>query len=341
MRALIIAIFTAVLCLSNPFVAFAADVIPKLIIYQGKLTDAAGGDLGAGQYTLRFKLFDAATAGTLVWGEQREVTVVKGVFNVILGGAGAVQVVGTAVNDLGFAFGGPNRFLETTIVAGPGIAGEHILAPRQQLMSVPYAVEAFNGVPPGTVVPFFGTEAPPGWIICAGQAVPRVGSYERLFAVIGTSCGSPSSETFNVPDLRGQFLRGADDPDGTGNEFLAAGKDPSSANRAEMMSGRSENHSIGTIQGVMTAMPQNKWVTSPAGQHDHTTHAKGTINQGYSYLTRANNAFSGAGNAGFGGRSSVDTSMRTSDAGNHTHEISGGDIETRPINVACNYIIKY
>ena len=63
--------------------------------------------------------------------------------------------------------------------------------------------------PIGTILPYGGTEAPKGWMLCQGQAVSRTG-YADLFAVIGTSFGTgDGSTTFNLPDLRGEFLRGA------------------------------------------------------------------------------------------------------------------------------------
>lgn len=63
--------------------------------------------------------------------------------------------------------------------------------------------------PIGTILPYGGTEAPKGWMLCQGQAVSRT-DYADLFAVIGTSFGTgDGSTTFNLPDLRGEFLRGA------------------------------------------------------------------------------------------------------------------------------------
>ena len=63
--------------------------------------------------------------------------------------------------------------------------------------------------PLGTINAYGGATAPDGWLLCQGQAVSRT-DYANLFAVIGTSFGSgDGSTTFNVPDLRGEFLRGA------------------------------------------------------------------------------------------------------------------------------------
>ena len=63
--------------------------------------------------------------------------------------------------------------------------------------------------PIGTILPFGGTSAPNGFFLCQGQALSRT-EYKELFGVIGTSFGSgDGSTTFNIPDLRGEFLRGA------------------------------------------------------------------------------------------------------------------------------------
>lgn len=50
-----------------------------------------------------------------------------------------------------------------------------------------------------------------GWLTANGAAVSRT-TYAALFAAIGTTYGSgDGSTTFNLPDLRGEFLRGLDD----------------------------------------------------------------------------------------------------------------------------------
>ena len=59
---------------------------------------------------------------------------------------------------------------------------------------------------------FFGmTTAPAGFLKANGAAVSR-STYADLFAAIGTTYGAgDGSTTFNLPDLRGEFLRGWDD----------------------------------------------------------------------------------------------------------------------------------
>lgn len=51
---------------------------------------------------------------------------------------------------------------------------------------------------------------PSGWLECNGAAISRA-TYGTLFASIGTNYGAgDGATTFNLPDLRGEFLRGAD-----------------------------------------------------------------------------------------------------------------------------------
>ncbi len=66
------------------------------------------------------------------------------------------------------------------------------------------------GVPPGTVLAWAGQPGiPAGYFECNGASLVRT-SYPELFAAIGTTYGAASGTTFNVPDLRGQFIRGYD-----------------------------------------------------------------------------------------------------------------------------------
>lgn len=66
------------------------------------------------------------------------------------------------------------------------------------------------GIPAGAVMVYAMSSAPVGWLECAGQAVSRT-TYSALFAAIGTTYGvGNGSTTFNLPDLRGEFIRGWD-----------------------------------------------------------------------------------------------------------------------------------
>lgn len=84
-----------------------------------------------------------------------------------------------------------------------------------------------SGVPTGAVEAFAMSSAPAGWLKCDGTAVSRT-TYAALFAVVGTAFGAGNgSTTFNLPDLRGEFIRGFDDGKGTdsGRTFGSAQAD--------------------------------------------------------------------------------------------------------------------
>lgn len=69
---------------------------------------------------------------------------------------------------------------------------------------------AGDTIPIGTVAYFSVNTPPDSWLECNGQAVSRA-TYDVLFARIGTSFGAGNgTTTFNIPDLRGEFIRGWD-----------------------------------------------------------------------------------------------------------------------------------
>ncbi|HAP64876.1 MAG TPA: hypothetical protein DCR93_37120 [Cytophagales bacterium] len=73
----------------------------------------------------------------------------------------------------------------------------------------------------GCVAPFAVDTAPAGWLACDGRAIDLTATdnspYYRLFERIGTAFGSGNGngQSFNLPDLRGEFVRGWENhPDG-------------------------------------------------------------------------------------------------------------------------------
>lgn len=77
--------------------------------------------------------------------------------------------------------------------------------------NVPLVGSNISVVQAGFVAYFGATTAPAGWIKANGAAISRT-TYADLFAAIGTTFGAgDGSTTFNLPDLRGEFLRGFDD----------------------------------------------------------------------------------------------------------------------------------
>ena len=74
------------------------------------------------------------------------------------------------------------------------------------------ALTGVAGTPAGAVI-YHAANAPPTGFIKANGASLSTTTYADLFAVIGYTFGG-SGSSFNVPDLRGEFMRGWDDSRG-------------------------------------------------------------------------------------------------------------------------------
>ena len=104
-----------------------------------------------------------------------------------------------------------------TVTNGVYTTGNQTIAGTKTFTGEIFAA-AFNGShkgigaeQPGMVSFFAMTTAPQGWLKANGDAVSRT-TYANLFAAIGTTYGAgDGSTTFNLPDLRGEFLRSLDD----------------------------------------------------------------------------------------------------------------------------------
>ncbi len=92
--------------------------------------------------------------------------------------------------------------------------------------------------PAGVILPYGGTSAPGGYLLCDGSSYLRA-DYPALYAAIGTAFGAADGTHFNVPDTRGRFLRGTDG---------ATARDPDAASRTAMNAGGNVGDNIGSIQ---------------------------------------------------------------------------------------------
>jgi microcystin-dependent protein len=271
--------------------------IPQLISYQGVLTDNSGNLVSDGNYNLTFNLYTVAVGGSSIWTETQSVTTSQGVFNVNLGSVTSFTIGFSSQYYLGVTVGGVE------------------MTPRTQLTSAAYAM---NGNPPGTVLAYVGTTAPPGFLICDGSAVSRT-NYSALFAIIGTSFGSgDGTTTFNLPDMRGRFIRGFDG---------SANNDPDKATRIASNSGGNTGNNIGSLQED----------AFQGHAHDVFQNAQGgagwaDLGSGGTTATNFRNAFDFVA----GETRNIKADYLNASWG--TPRVSS---ETRPENIYMNYIIKY
>lgn len=88
----------------------------------------------------------------------------------------------------------------------------------------------------GSVAAFAVNVAPSGWLAANGQAVSR-NIYARLFSRIGTVWGAgDGATTFNLPDARGEFIRGWDNGRGADS-----GRAFGSAQKGTIVGGKDDN----------------------------------------------------------------------------------------------------
>lgn len=67
------------------------------------------------------------------------------------------------------------------------------------------------GVPTGAVMPYAGSTAPSGWVLCDGSSYDgNTSLYASLWSVLGITYGGAGITDFKVPDLRGRAVFGRD-----------------------------------------------------------------------------------------------------------------------------------
>lgn len=113
-----------------------------------------------------------------------------------------------------------------------------------------------NGVPPGAVMPFAMNGSPTGWLACDGSAVSRT-TYAALFAVLSTVYGTgDGSTTFNLPDLRGYFVRGyGTNSDGTASAAFGT-------KQADALKSHTHSYNVGA-SGLAQGGSRDQGITTP------------------------------------------------------------------------------
>ena len=174
---------------------------------------------------------------------------------------------------------------------------------------VDVGVDVTTSTPSGMIAPFgMGTE-PVGWLICDGRAISRT-AYIALFLVIDDIWGpGNNSSTFNIPDLRGAYLRNI------GTAILDANFVGPTA--------------VGDYQSDQNSDHTHTMASDGSHQHSGPTGAIGFTAQNQAFFVVKDSPHNGG-------------SYLTGAAGGHTHVITNeGGTEARVYNRGVQFMIKY
>ena len=159
-----------------------------------------------------------------------------------------------------------------------------------------------------------------GWLLCDGTSYPAGGDLQALFDRIGTGYGGGGG-SFNVPDFRGRFSRGTDH---------GRGRDPDAGSRVPPNPGGNAGDKVGSAQPHATGRPANQFRTAEAGAHQHVAPHLSSDYHNTPLSAWDTTCMEWPGD-----------DKQTSEAGDHSHTVAGGDAESRPTNVYAHYLVKF
>ena len=199
-------------------------------------------------------------------------------------------------------------------------------------------------LPSGTLIDFAGTVEPSGWLLCDGRELLKTSpTYASLFAAIGVAYGETNGSGgagtthFRLPDFRGRFARYNDN---MGTAQGAASRDTGRVHGTDQTQATSKN---GLALGGTT--------TFATSDHAHTlpfgvafSNASIGVRTAQSYAGNVTGSTTAGASPLVGNltRTTGVISIANSDTNTSTASVSlgNGDTETRPINLACNKLIK-
>ena len=202
-----------------------------------------------------------------------------------------------------------------TLPGADGNAGEFLKTDGSGNLSF----SIVQGVPSGAVFCMAVATLPPGYLECNGAAVSRT-TYAALFTVIGTAYGTGNgSSTFNLPDLRGEFIRGFDNGRGVDSGRAIASSQSSQFGQ--------HNHNV--------SASSSSSVTDPGHKHTMNFNLGNLISSGGAFGMKDSGTADRMNTATTGISVSTTTSISQSNRGG-----TSNSSETRPRSIAMMYVIK-
>lgn len=248
----------------------------------------------------------------------------------------------------------PNRFVFNNAFDGSGsdvavldengimtIGGPPVLPAHATTKSYVDAI----GVPVGTVIYVAMVTPPTNFLKCNGASVLR-NAAPALFTAIGVTFGAADSSHFNVPELRGEFVRGWDD-----GRTIDAGRALGTA-QASLFA--SHTHVANATCGINSVGHTHTFSDTSSSTSTHTGHTHPIAQANYPVEAVGAWAARPAGTgsqvvSGLGGAHSHTVAVSGTTSGqsaNHVHDVdvtvtAAGGADTRPRNVALLACIKY
>lgn len=258
------------------------------IAIQGIARDNNNTALANKYLSFKFSLYHS-NPPQIIFEETKNITTdAFGVFSYVINVAPAVYT----------SFAANQVFLKIQDVTTGTIISDEVLK------QVPYAIAASNGVPMGSIMPFIGTVAPSGWVLCNGQSLKTVLGAAGLIALLGSD---------TAPDLKGMFLRGTGISPVNGQEGPALNK--------------TQGDEISSHDHATTETPHShEYMDIYISENEGSVTTPNHLGMTQSSRDWDNSGFEMA-------RTSVSAST------NLKIKASGG-LETRPVNYGVNYIIK-
>ncbi len=108
-------------------ITFVQAQIPRLISYQGVLTDQQGAFIPDGTHSLTLKIYDVLAGGSAIYTETQNISISKGLFNINIG----------AINPIPFTIN-----FDKAYFLGVSVDFGAEMAPRTILTAVPYSLRA-------------------------------------------------------------------------------------------------------------------------------------------------------------------------------------------------------
>ena len=282
--------------------------------YQAVVRNADGMLLANSDVTLRISLYPGQSATTPTWVERHKVhTDASGSFGITVG-KGTRQSASVASKYADVNFSAVYYWMKIEILEGKKYREVSFAA----LPSSPYSEVAHNSSAfAGMIAPFAGPadKVPAGWLLCDGKAVSRT-EYQNLYNAIGIAWGKgDGSTTFNLPDLRGMFLRGVSGDSGNDEDADSRGLLAENGGNSGNNVGSYQGDAIRNIKGKVNGSLKQNWCE---GAFYHITPREAHYGSDYS------------GKDGDHSRTGFDAS-RVVPVGS----------DNRPKNVYVTYIIKY